>query len=286
MAIILSGKEVADAIKSNVTEMIKIRGLTPQLRIVRVGARTDDLYYQKSLEKICATTGVACSITALDKSCNQQSLENALIDAATDQSVHGILLFSPLPEGYDLHSAAALIPAAKDVDCLNPLSAGAIFTGKSGAFPPCTAEAVIELLKYYVDKLEGKTVTVVGRSQVVGKPLAMLLLQENATVTMAHSRTINLPTISRRADIVIAAMGQAKMLTGKYFTPGQIAVDVGINADPDKTGKICGDIDYAAVEQIVGGITPVPGGVGTITSAILISHVVKACAAQSKDAAS
>jgi methylenetetrahydrofolate dehydrogenase (NADP+)/methenyltetrahydrofolate cyclohydrolase len=277
MAIILSGKEVGAAIRGGVKETIKKRKLSPGLRIVRVGDRTDDLAYQKSLEKICEETGVACTVTALTRGCNQQALEEGILDAATDESVHGILLFSPLPEGYDSKSAVSLIPTAKDVDCLNPRSAGAVFTGDSGAFAPCTASAVMELLKYYVDGLEGKNIIVVGRSQVVGKPLSMLLLRENATVTIAHSRSVNLPTICRRADIVITAIGRARMLRGNYFTPGQVVIDVGINADPDDPKKICGDVDYAAVEPIVEAITPVPGGVGAVTSAILVAHVMEAC---------
>lgn len=286
MAMILSGKEVAAAIKDDLKKTIKKlkkQEISPRLHIVRVGERADDLYYQKSLEKSCTAIGINCTITALAIDCGQDVLEKSLQDAANNSSIHGILLFSPLPEEYDIKAATALIPLEKDVDCLNPLSAGALFIGNSKAYPPCTAAAVMELLKYYKADLEGKKVTVVGRSLVVGKPLSMLLLNENATVTMAHSRSNDLPAVCRYADIVIAATGRAKMFKGNFFAPGQVAVDVGINEDPDNQGRMCGDIEYNTAAQIVAAITPVPGGIGSVTSAILCSHVVDACVKSIED---
>ncbi|MBS1348680.1 MAG: bifunctional 5,10-methylenetetrahydrofolate dehydrogenase/5,10-methenyltetrahydrofolate cyclohydrolase [Firmicutes bacterium] len=287
MALVLSGKEVAAKIKSDTkatTDQLRSNGLTPRLQIIRVGERTDDVYYQKSLEKACADTGIDCKVQVLEEQIGQKGLEEQLTQAAQDPLIHGILLFSPLPKGYDLQAAVSLIPVAKDVDCLNPLSSGAIFTGCGDAYPPCTAAAVMEMLKYYEAKLEGRSVTIVGRSLVVGKPLAMLLLGQNATVTIAHSYSEDLPAICRRADVVIAAAGRAKMFKGNFFTPGQVAIDVGINDDPDNPGHICGDIEYETAEQIVAAISPVPGGVGSITSAILCAHVADACAKSRKQA--
>lgn len=280
MAIVLSGKDVALSIKKELAE--QCRGLAkqqllPQLHIIRVGERTDDISYQKSLEKLCAETGITCSARVLPKNSGQKTLEQAISDAATDQAIHGMLLFSPLPHGYNLKAAANLIPTHKDIDCLNPISSGKIFTQEE-AYPPATAAAVIRMLDFYQADLEGKDITIVGRSLVVGKPLAMLLLDRNATITIAHSHSDGLPSVCRRADIIIAATGRAKMFTGNFFTPGQVVIDVGINDDPDHPGQLCGDVDYETAEQIVAAITPVPGGIGSITSAILCSHVAEACA--------
>ncbi|NLF79576.1 MAG: bifunctional 5,10-methylene-tetrahydrofolate dehydrogenase/5,10-methylene-tetrahydrofolate cyclohydrolase [Clostridia bacterium] len=284
MAIILSGKEVAAAIRQETAHQVSAligRGLQPRLHLLRIGERPDDISYQHAIEKACANTGISCTKTVLDVSDGQTALIAALDEAAADASIHGILLFSPLPQGYDLAAAARHLPAGKDVDCINPHSAGAIFTGEA-AYPPCTAAAVMELLRFYNADLEGKSATVVGRSLVVGKPLAMLLLAANATVTIAHSRSRNLPAICRGADILIAATGRAKMFRGNCFTPGQVVIDVGFNDDPEQEGGVCGDVDYEAAEPIVAAITPVPGGVGSITSAILCAHVADACAKTQK----
>ena len=275
----LNGKEVAAAIKENLQQKIAKNSAgsnMPHLHIVRVGARADDLYYQKSLERICQSIGIKCSVKALAEDCGQLALEDSIKAAAADLGTHGILLFSPLPNGYELGPAVRLIPLSKDVDCLNPLSAGAIYTGSQKAFAPCTAAAVMEIFRYYSIDLIGKNVVVVGRSLVVGKPLSMLLLGQNATVTIAHSKTKDLPALCRSADIVIAAIGRAKMLSAEYFLAGQTVIDVGINPDPRNPDKMCGDIDYPAAADIVKSITPVPGGVGSVTSAILCAHVVEA----------
>lgn len=280
MAMLLSGREVAqkkkDQLKTKADSLIK-RGIQPRLHIIRVGQRTDDIYYQRSLEKVCGETGIKCTVQELELNAGQNKLEEALKAAAQDSAIHGILLFSPLPEAYDLTAATRLIPTAKDVDCLNPHSSGAIFTGSEEAYPPCTAAAVMELLHYYGADLLGRNITVVGRSQVVGKPLSMLLLQENATVTIAHSRSENLPAVCRKADVVISAVGRAKLMKTNYFTPKQVVIDVGINEDPDEPGKMCGDVDFESVKDLVAAITPAPGGVGSITSAILCAHVIDAC---------
>ncbi len=281
MAMILGGKEVAQKKREQVkaqTEELKKQGMEPRLHIIRVGCRPDDIYYQKSLEKACTATGITCTIQELSEDEGQAKLEEALKKAAADNDIHGILLFSPLPDNYDLPAATKLIPSSKDVDCLNPHSAGAIFTGCEEAYPPCTAAAVMEMLDYYKANLAGSNVTVVGRSLVVGKPLAMLLLQANATVTVAHSRSNDLPAVCRKADIVIAAVGRARMFKGNFFTPGQVVIDVGINEDPDNPGKMCGDVDYETVSEIVSAITPAPGGVGSVTSSLLCAHVADACA--------
>lgn len=280
MVILLSGKEVAASIKKETSAqvaLLKKKKLVPHLQIIRVGERNDDLFYQQSLEKSCQEQKIKCSINALPLDAGQAALEKSIEDAATDASIHGILLFSPLPDAYDLKAAVSLIPPEKDIDCLSPLSSGRIFTGES-AYPPATAAAVIKLLDFYSANIEGKNVTIIGRSLVVGKPLAMLLLEKNATVTIAHSYSENLPAVCRKADVVIAATGRARMFQGNFFTPGQVVIDVGINDDPENPGKICGDVDFETAEQIVAALTPVPGGIGSVTSAVLCAHVVDACA--------
>lgn len=279
MAIILSGKEVATAIRKDTahqTSALIGQGMQPRLHLVRVGERIDDVSYQKAIEKACAKTGIACTATALPAEAGEAVLHATLDAAAADPAIHGILLFSPLPANYDVTAAAQHIPIMKDVDCINPQSAGAVFIGHE-AYPPCTAEAVMALLRFYDADLAGKNATVVGRSLVVGKPLAMLLLNADVTVTIAHSHSQNLPAVCRRADILVAAIGKAKMITKDYIKPGATVIDVGINVEGD---KLYGDVDTEAAKEVAGAITPVPGGVGAVTTRVLIKHVIKAAKLQ------
>ena len=276
MAKILFGKEVTQLIEKRILSLVEDMAEKPCLGLVRVGARPDDLYYQASLEKACVRLGLTSRLVELEENISQEQLEAAITAAGEDKTIDGILLFSPLPGGLDSQKAGAVIPPAKDVDGLSFLSQAGLFSGRSDVFPPCTPAAVLELLDYYQIPLAGQEVVVVGRSQVVGKPLAMLLLARHATVTICHSKTHNLPGVCRRADIVVAAIGRAKMLGADYFRPGQVVIDVGINDDPERPGRICGDLDFAAVEPLVSQITPVPGGIGGITSALICWHTAKA----------
>lgn len=285
MAKILSGKEVAQQVKDRsrlAVQQLQTQNIVPCLSIVRVGERPDDLYYQGGLEKVCADVGVACHITALPQDVSQQELEAALTSFSNNQAIHGILLFNPLPKHLDATAAKEKIAHPKDVDCLTTAAAADVFTDEPNSFAPCTAAAVMELLNYYNITLEGKRVTIVGRSLVVGKPLAMLMMKQNATVTICHSRTKNLPKVCQEAEILVAAIGRAMMFTKNYVQKEQIVIDVGINPHPQKEGRICGDLDYEEVEPMVNAVTPVPGGIGSITSAILIWHTIQACQRMSK----
>ncbi|MGI6361327.1 MAG: bifunctional 5,10-methylenetetrahydrofolate dehydrogenase/5,10-methenyltetrahydrofolate cyclohydrolase [Bacillota bacterium] len=280
MTRILYGKEVAELVKENNLQkanQLRAQNIIPRLGIIRVGERPDDLYYQKSLEKVCAAANVDCRLTPLAEKVEQTALEKAISTLSADSDVHGILLFNPLPRHLDSKKAKELISPLKDVDCLTKASAANVFTDEPESFAPCTAAAVMELLQHYQLPLAGKRVTIVGRSLVVGKPLAMLMMKENATVTICHSRTKDLPGVCREADILVAAIGKAQLIDHNYVKKGQIVIDVGINPHPHKTGHICGDLDYDNILPIVEAITPVPGGVGSVTSSILLRQTIQAC---------
>jgi methylenetetrahydrofolate dehydrogenase (NADP+)/methenyltetrahydrofolate cyclohydrolase len=283
MAERLKGKAVADAMKSEVTarvEALKARGITPKLGIVRVGARPDDLFYEGGAKKTCDAVGLAYQVFEYPADVSQDTLEKAMQEVGANKEINGILMFSPLPKHLDEKKIRALIPVEKDVDCMTLGGAGKVFADDQTGFPPCTPTACMDILKYYNIALKGKKVVVVGRSMVVGKPVAMLLLREHATVTICHSRTENLAAVCAEADILVAAIGRAKMINSSYVKPGQIVIDVGINEDPDNPGKYCGDVDFDSVEPVVAQITPVPGGVGSVTTAVLCKQTVAACELQ------
>lgn len=283
MAEKLKGKAVADAMKEELTkrvEALKAKGLTPKLGIVRAGGRPDDLYYEKGATKTLGAIGVDVEVFAYPEDVDQATFEKAMTDVANNKEINGILMFSPLPKQLDEPKIRALIPVEKDVDCMTQAGAGKVFSDDVSGFPPCTPTACMDLLKFYNIPLSGKKAVVLGRSMVVGKPVAMLLLRENATVTICHSRTDNLEAVCADADILIAAVGRARMVDEKYVKPGQIVVDVGINEDPDNPGKYCGDVNTAAVEGVVEQISPVPGGVGSVTTIVLCKHTIMGCEAQ------
>lgn len=280
MAERLTGKPVADAIKADLIEKVKGligRGIMPKLGIIRVGARPDDLYYEGGARKTCEAIGIAYEVFEFPEEIDKASLENAVREIGNRNDVHGILMFAPLPKHLDERRIRELIPVEKDVDCLTLGSAARVFADDESGFPPCTPAACMEILKFYNIPVKGKNCVVIGRSMVVGKPVAMLLLKENGTVTICHSRTNDLPTKCKEAEILITAAGRAKMVTEDFVKPGQVVIDVGINEDPDNPGKYCGDVDYIKVEEIVDKITPVPGGVGSVTTAVLCKHTVIAC---------
>ena len=278
MSEILKGAPVANALTERLKESVnalRARGVTPTLAILRVGERADDLAYERGAMKRCDKIGIAVSSVTLPADVKQGALMAQIARLNSDSAINGVLMFRPLPPQLDEVAACEALLPAKDLDGITSGSAAALYSGAGAGFAPCTAEAVVALLKHYGVEIFGKNVAVVGRSLVIGRPVSMLLLGENATVTMCHSRTRDLAGVTRRADIVVAAMGKAEMMGAEYFTPGQTVIDVGINYSEAK-GKLVGDVDFDAVEPIVAAITPVPAGVGSVTTAVLASHVVRA----------
>ena len=223
---------------------------------------------------ICETLGVECKKYLLPADVSQEELLKVIDEVNNDDSIHGVLMFRPLPKHINQKVVENALAAEKDVDCQTEASLGAVFTGQKVGFPPCTPQACMEILDFYGIDCTGKKAVVIGRSLVVGKPAAMMLIQKNATVTVCHTRTVDMPSVTREADIVIVAAGRAGVVGAEYVSAGQTVIDVGINMNEE--GKLCGDCDYAAVEPIVDAITPVPGGVGPMTIAMLLNNVVKA----------
>ena len=278
---IIKGKPVADQISENlikeVNELVK-EGINPKLAIVRVGAKGNDLAYERGALKRCQTIGIETEVIELSEDITQEEYEKALRNLNENKDIHGILCFRPLPKQLNEEEIEYVISPEKDVDCFSPINSAKIMEGDTSGFPPCTPTAVVEILKHYNVELQGANIVVLGRSMVVGKPTAMLLLNENATVTICHSRTKNLEKVTSEADILIAAVGRAKMIKENFIKKGAVVIDVGINVDED--GNLCGDVDTSAVFDKASMITPVPAGVGSVTSSILAKHVVKACKAQ------
>ena len=277
----LRGKPVADALTQQLKKRIEKLaedGITPTLAIVRVGERPDDLSYEKGAQKRFAGAGAEVQVHTLPADCSQEDLENTLTQLSQNPAVDGILLFRPLPSQLSQERAKQCISPAKDVDCFGDAGYTALLTGNGAACPPCTPAAVMELLDFYGIDLTGKRVTIVGRSLVVGKPLMLMMLAKNATVTVCHTRTADLPAECRRADILVACVGKAKMIDASYTREGQVVIDVGINVD--ENGNLCGDVDYEGVSAIAETVTPVPRGVGSITTAVLLKHVTE-CAERS-----
>ena len=278
MSIILSAKPVVQAMKNQLQEevsQLKAAGVTPTLGIIRVGNRADDVYYENSIIKNCQSIGIESKTYTLDLEIEMEAFTNVLRQVNEDSSVHGILIFRPLPKQLDENVIKYIIDPNKDIDCMSPLNMAKVFEGDMKGLVPCTPAAVMETLKHYEIKLQGANVMIMGRSLVVGKPLSMMLLQENATVTICHSKTKDMQEISKQADIIVAAMGKAKLVDDNYITENSVVIDVGINDAGD--GKICGDVDYDHVVDRVKSITPVPGGIGSVTTTILLKHVVIAC---------
>ncbi len=270
----LAGMPAALALGRQVAEQIKAlgeKGIVPKLALVRAGDREEDLSYEKSILKRFSEFNAVAEVIALPAGVAQDVLESTITSLNNDTTVHGILLFRPLPGHLSEDRIKHLIAAEKDVDCMGISNTAYLFSGNRRGFPPCTPQAVIEMLDFYGIDAEGKKATIVGRSLVVGKPLSMLLLGKNATVTVCHTKTADLAEECRKADILIACAGAAKMITSDYINPRQVVIDVGINM---KDGKLCGDVDYDAVAGQVEAITPVPGGVGAITTMVLLKHTV------------
>lgn len=278
MGLLAKGKPVAEKITEEVkkeVEQFNKNNIFPKLKIVRVGNREDDLSYERAAVKRMAACGIRCEVLELPQDISQNDFETELKKVDGDDTVHGILLFRPLPKQIDENEMKFIISPEKDIDCFNPINVAKVMEGDETGFPPCTPTAAIEILKHYNVPMKGKNAVVLGRSMVVGKPAAMLLLKENASVTICHSKTENLPGVAANADILIAAIGKSKMVTSDYIKEGAAVIDVGINVDSQ--GNMTGDVDTQDCLDKCGLITPVPAGVGSVTTAVLAKHVVKAC---------
>lgn len=270
----LRGKKVSDGIKEYVSKELETLSFVPKLAIVRVGENPDDMSYERGATKKLKSFGLDVASYVFPQDISDEDFKKAFKDINEDDEVTGILLLRPLTRTINEKDIENMIDPKKDLDGISPINIAKVFAGDTSGFSPCTAEAVIEVLKAYDIELTGKRVTVVGRSMVVGKPVSMLLLKENATVTMTHTRTANLKKTCSDAEIVIAAAGRAKMLNSDYCGQDAVMIDVGINVDDN--GKLCGDVDYATLDGKASAATPVPGGVGTVTTAVLAKHLIQA----------
>ncbi len=279
----LRGKVVADQIKEGLTkdiEELKAKGINPTIAVVRVGENDSDISYERAIVKASEAIGLMARLVTLKEATTTEELEAELVKLNNDKEVHGILMFRPLPKHIDQDRMQNVIAAEKDVDAMNPINLEKIFEGDPTGLEPATPRAAVEMIKGHGYEFEGKGVVVINRSMVVGKPLSMMLLQENATVTICHSRTKDLKAHTKRADIVVTALGRPAMLDKSYFTEDSIVIDVGVGTTAD--GKLSGDVNFDDVKDFVAAITPVPRGVGSITTTILLSQVVKACKNQNK----
>jgi methylenetetrahydrofolate dehydrogenase (NADP+)/methenyltetrahydrofolate cyclohydrolase len=277
---LLTGKEVAQKLDQDIqkdVQELKTKGVSPALRIMIVGDAADSVTYANSAKKMAEKNGIACAIEQLPAATSQDEFIKILRDRNADRNIHGIIVMRPFPKQIREDVVKHMLAPEKDVDCFNPINAGKIMAGDMTGFPPATPQAVMEILRYYQIPMSGKEAVVIGRSMVVGKPMSMLLLGENATVTVCHSKTHDLPGVCRRADILVAAIGKAKMISKEYIKNGATVMDVGINVEGD---KLFGDVDTEPAKEVAGAITPVPGGVGTVTTRVLLKHVVKAAKLQ------
>lgn len=289
MAELLSGKETAEAMLGTLEERVKVlrsKNVIPKLAIVRCGAKPADLAYEKGISARAQFTGVEVDKFVLPENADSEMVKEVLTRINFDENIHGCIMFRPLPEHLAAESDGicnTLIPQ-KDVDCMTDLSNAGVFTGKNLGFAPCTAEACMKILEHYKIECRKKRAVVIGRSLVVGKPAAMMLLKKDATVTICHTKTEKLSEITRQADIIITAAGALKSLTAEHVRPGQTIIDVSMNWDENKLnskgekGAMSGDSDFENIEPIVKAITPVPGGVGAVTNTVLTEHVI--CAAE------
>ncbi|MBL1101942.1 bifunctional 5,10-methylenetetrahydrofolate dehydrogenase/5,10-methenyltetrahydrofolate cyclohydrolase [Streptomyces coffeae] len=275
-AAVLSGKELSAAIRAETAERaaaLTAAGTEPRLAVVVATADESSAWYVRSIAKAAGKAGITCDIVDLGATASPESIRARLAELSADERVHGIILQTPLPAGASLQELAGAIAFEKDVDGANPVSLGRLAAGLP-AFAPATAEAVVRVLEHHTIELTGRHVAVVGRSMVVGKPVAHLLLNANATVTVCHSRTRELAAVTSAADVVVAAVGRAGMVTADHVAPGAVVIDVGTN--PTEDGGLAGDVDADSVSGKAGALTPVPGGVGPVTTALLLSHTVRA----------
>ena len=276
MATLLKVKPVVDHMAVDLRsriEALKSRGVEPTLALVRMGERPDDLSYERTAKKRAASLGLATKPYVLDDLAPQAAVQATLQSINYDKTVHGCLMFRPLPSFLDEKALCNMLSPEKDIDGISLASLASVFTDSSDGFPPCTAQACVEILDFYKIPLVGKHVVVIGRSLVVGRPLSMLLQARDATVTLCHSRSRDLPGLCQRADILVAAAGSPGLIGKEHLSPGQTVIDVGINT---VRGRLCGDVRFDEAEAIVQRISPVPGGVGAVTTAVLAKHLIDA----------
>ncbi|RDU24393.1 bifunctional 5,10-methylenetetrahydrofolate dehydrogenase/5,10-methenyltetrahydrofolate cyclohydrolase [Anaerosacchariphilus polymeriproducens] len=272
---ILKGADVVAAINEELQDELKKFGKEiPHLAIIRVGERPDDIAYERGAMKRLNGIGLKCSNYIFPETITHEEFTSEFKKVNEDKTIDGILLLRPLPKQIDEKAIETLIDPQKDIDGISPMNLAKVFAGDDTAYAPCTAEAVIEMIDFAGIDLTGKRVTVVGRSLVVGKPLAMLLLKKNATVTICHTKTKEMENTCKNAEVIIAAAGKAKMLNDSYVGKNAIVIDVGINMD--ENNKLCGDVDFETIKDIAAMATPVPGGVGTVTTSVLAKHLIKA----------
>lgn len=278
MAQLIKGKDVADRLNAALSERVrrlKDKGIRPCLHVIRIGEKPGDISYEKGASARCEKIGVLCRKTQLPEDVSQEDLIALLKHLSQDDSVHGVLLLRPLPKSMDEHAVVNCLCPEKDVDGMTDLSMSSLITSGNQGYAPCTAEAAMECLDYSKIDCTGKRAVVIGRSRVFGKPAALMLTDRNATVTVCHTKTVDLPAIVREADIVLTATGHPGTVDKACVRKGQIVIDVGISMGPDH--KLCGDVIFEEAEPVVAAITPVPGGVGAVTTSILVKHVVEAC---------
>ena len=271
---LLKGADVIAAMKQRMQKELEKQSRTPKLAIIRVGERPDDMSYERCSKKRMQGIGIICESHVFPADISNEAFLKEFEIINTDSGVDGILVLRPLPAHLDEKRIEQMIDPAKDVDGISPINMAKVFAGDDSGFAPCTAQAVVEMLDFAGIELSGKRVAIIGRSLVVGKPLAMLLMKKNATVTVCHTKTVDMPTICREAEIVIAAAGRAKMIDQTYIGKDAIVIDVGINMD--ENNKLCGDVDLDSIQALASMATPVPGGVGTVTTSVLAQHVVQA----------
>ena len=286
MAKQLLGKEVNEALVASLqtrTSALKAKGITPTLGIIRLGENPSDLSYEKGATKRAEEVGVAVKNYILPEDATKEDVLKVIDEVNADETVHGVLMFRPLPKHLkaDQDEICNRLAPAKDVDSMTHMSNAGVFEGQDLGYAPCTPAACMEILDHYGIDCKGKNAVVIGRSLVVGKPAAMMLMAKNATVTVCHTRTVNTAEICKKADIIVTAAGVLGSLTKDFVSEGQIVIDVSMNWNPEKItskgkGGMSGDCVFDEVEPIVGAITPVPGGVGAVTTSVLMKHVVEA----------
>jgi methylenetetrahydrofolate dehydrogenase (NADP+)/methenyltetrahydrofolate cyclohydrolase len=271
---VLKGLAVANAINEQLIKEAAELEVAPHLAIVRVGERADDLAYERGATKKMEKVGFSCTSYAFPENIENAEFVEAFRSINENPKIDGILLLRPLPKHLDEKLITEIIDPKKDIDGISPINMAKVYAGDATGFAPCTAEAVVEMLDYAGVDCTGKKVTVVGRSLVIGKPVTMLLMKKNATVTVCHTRTADMKAECQAADIVVAAAGVAKMIDASYLADGAIVMDVGINVDAD--GNLCGDVDFDSASEKASILTPVPGGVGSVTTSVLAKHLLQA----------
>jgi methylenetetrahydrofolate dehydrogenase (NADP+) / methenyltetrahydrofolate cyclohydrolase len=278
MGRIIKGKPVADEITNNLiceVKKLKLKDINPKLAVVRVGENEGAISYERGILNRFSRIGIDVQVEKLPEDISEKSFISTIEKMNVDDSINGIMVFRPLPKQLNENTIKYVIDPKKDVDCFNPINMSKILENDISGFLPCTPAAVISILNYYKIEVSGKKVVVIGRSMVVGKPLSLLLLNKNATITICHSKTKNLQSEVSKADIVIACIGKAKMIDSSYIKDGAVIIDVGINTD--ESGNLCGDVDTEDCMKSCEMITPVPGGVGSVTTSILAQQLIKAC---------